>query len=192
MIEASEGIQPRKGNDEGGVDPHMWLDPNLVMIYVENIRAGLTEFDPEGAAEYRANADAYLLQLHELDDWIKTRVEEIPPGRRLLVTNHEALGYFAERYGFEAAGSLIPSFSSNAAPSAQQMAELVDQIDALGVPAIFLDAADNDQLAGQIAGETGVRVVSDLHLEALTAGAPAGTYIDMMKHNVSTIVEALK
>jgi ABC-type Zn uptake system ZnuABC Zn-binding protein ZnuA len=170
----------------------MWLDPNLVMTYVENIREGLTHYDPAGAAVYQANADAYINQLQELDGWIKTQVEQIPSEKRLLVTNHEALGYFAERYGFEVVGSVIPSFSSNASPSAQQMAGLVDQIKALGASSVFLDTADNDMLARQIAQETGVTVVSDLHLESLTDGAPAGTYIDMMKYDVSKIVDALK
>jgi len=193
VIEASAGITPRAdAQEELGVDPHMWLDPNLVMAYVENIREGLTHYDPAGAAVFQANANAYINQLQELDGWIKTQVEQIPSEKRLLVTNHEALGYFAERYGFEVVGSVIPSFSSNAAPSAQQMARLVDQIKALGVSSVFLDAADNDMLARQIADETGVKVVADLHLESLTDGAPAATYIDMMKHNVSKIVDALK
>jgi len=193
VIEASTGITPRAdAQEQRGVDPHMWLDPNLVMIYVENIREGLTHYDSEGAAVYQANANSYIIQLKELDGWIKTQVEQIPSEKRLLVTNHEALGYFAERYGFEVVGSVIPSFSSNASPSAQQMARLVDQIKALGVSSVFLDAADNDMLARQIADETGVKVVSDLYLESLTDGAPAGTYIDMMKYDVSKIVDALK
>ena len=193
IVEASANIAARKVADgEHGVDPHMWLDPNLVITYVENIRAALTQYDPAGAEIYKSNAEAYTAQLKELDGWIKIQVEQIPAGKRLLVTNHEALGYFAERYGFEVTGSVIPSFSSNAAPSAQQMAGLIDEINKLGVSAIFLDAADNDMLARQIAAETNVTVISDLHLESLTEGAPAATYIDMMKHNVSRIVEALK
>ena len=193
IIEASMGIIPLEdAQAEGGVDPHMWLDPNLVMIYVENIQEGLTRFDPEGEAVYRTNADAYLIQLSELDRWMTKQTQQLPEDRRFLVTNHETLGYFAERYGFEVVGSVIPSFSGNAAPSARQMTGLVDQIEALGVPAVFLDAADNDHLARQIAEETGARVESDLHFESLTEGAPAATYIDMMKHNVMTIVDALK
>jgi manganese/iron transport system substrate-binding protein len=119
-------------------------------------------------------------------------VNQIPVEKRLLVTNHEAFGYFAERYGFTIAGNVIESFSSDASPSAQQMAALIDQIKSSGAPAIFLDASDNTTLAQQIAAETGVRVVTDLHLESLTDGPPAATYIDMMKHNVTQIVNALK
>ncbi|MBI4760745.1 MAG: metal ABC transporter substrate-binding protein [Chloroflexota bacterium] len=193
VIEASAGISPREdAGGEQGVDPHMWLDPNLVIRYVENIRDGLIKFDPDGEAVYRSNAEAYIAQLKELDTWIVEQISQIPAERKLLITNHEALGYFAERYGFTIAGAVIESFSSGASPSAGQMADLIAQIKASGAPAIFLDASDNEALARQIAAETNVRVVTDLHLESLTDGAPAATYIDMMKHNVTRIVEALK
>ena len=190
VIEASAGINPR--TEAGSVDPHLWLDPNNVSVYVENIREALTHFDPEGAAIYQSNADAYVEQLKDLDIWINEQVAQVPPERKLLITNHEALGYFAERYGFTIAGTVIESFSTDASPSAQQMAALIDQIKSSGAPAIFLDASDNTALAQQIAAETDVSVVTDLHLESLTDGAPAATYIDMMKHNVTQIVNALK
>jgi ABC-type Zn uptake system ZnuABC Zn-binding protein ZnuA len=193
IIEASAGVSPREeAGSEYGVDPHMWLDPNNVIRYVENIREGLTRFDPDGAAQYRSNADAYIAELKDLDAWITGQVGQVPAEKRLLVTNHEALGYFAEGYGFTVAGTVVESFSSGASPSAQQMAGLIDQIKVSGAPAIFLDAADNPSLAQQIAEETGVRVVTDLHLESLTDGPPAATYIDMMKHNVTQIVNALR
>jgi len=190
VIEAAAGITVRE--EAGSVDPHAWLDPNNVIVYVENIREALTHYDPDGAATYQANADAYVAQLKELDAWIVQQVSQIPAERKLLVTNHEALGYFAERYGFTITGTVIESFSSDAAPSAQQMASLIDLIKLSGAPAIFLSAGDNTTLAQQIAAESGVRVVSDLHLESLTDGTPAATYLDMMTYNVTQIVEALK
>jgi ABC-type Zn uptake system ZnuABC Zn-binding protein ZnuA len=193
IIEASSGLKLRtEAENEGSVDPHLWLDPNNVIVYVENIREGLTHFDPDGATIYQSNADSYIAQLEELDKWINEQVAQIPPGRRLLVTNHEALGYFAERYGFKVVGTVIESFSTDASPSAQQMAALVDQIKSSGAPAIFLDASDNPALAQQIAAETGVTVLTDLQLESLTDGPPAATYIDMMKQNVTKIVNALR
>lgn len=202
IIEASAGILPERilsegeveveGQGEHGMDPHMWLDPNNVIIYVENIREGLTNYDPEGAAVYQASADAYISELKSLDKWIVEQVSQIPQERRLLVTNHEALGYFTERYGFTVAGTVIKSFSSGASSSAGQMAGLIEQIKSSGAPAIFLDASDNESLAQQIANETGVGVITDLHLESLTDGPPAGTYIDMMKHNTTVIVNAFK
>jgi len=188
LIEVSAGLASRSKE----IDPHFWLDPNNVIIYVENIREALTHFDPDGAAVYQSNADAYVAELKELDEWIVEQANQIPAEKRLLVTNHEAFGYFAERYGFTIVGTVLESFSTDASPSAQQMAELIDQIKASGAPAIFLDASDNPTLAEQIADETGVRVVTDLHLESLTDSAPAATYLDMMKHNVTLIVNALK
>jgi len=194
IITASDGLETRQMQGDGDtvVDPHMWLDPILVITYVENIRGGLSRADPDGAAMYNSNADGYIVKLKELDTWIKEQVAQIPPEQRLLVTNHESLSYFADRYGFSVIGDVLQSVSSVASPSAQQMAELVDQIKASGAPAIFLDASDNPAMAQQIAAEADVIVVSDLQLESLSEGAPAGTYIDMMKHNVTQIVDALR
>ena len=191
LIEASTGIGPRT-DAEHGMDPHMWLDPSLIVAYVENIRDALVAMDPSGKATFQSNADAYIAELKDLDTWIAGQVDQIPAQRRLLVTNHEAFGYFAERYGLTVVGTVIESFSSDASPSAQQLAALIDQIQSSGAPAIFLDTSDTATLAQQIADETGVRVVTDLHLESLTDGAPAETYLDMMKYNVTQIVNALK
>ena len=193
IIEATAGLSPRKdAGSEHGVDPHMWLDPNLVVTYVENIRDGLIQIDVEGTQIYKANADVYIAQLKELDQWIVEQVNTIPVERRLLVTNHEAVGYFAERYGFEVAGAVIPSLSTDAGTSAKELAALIEVIKTSGAPAIFLGEVENPDLANQIAAETDVKVVDNLHLESLTVGSPAATYIDMMKHNVNQIVEALK
>jgi ABC-type Zn uptake system ZnuABC Zn-binding protein ZnuA len=190
LIEVSTGVRFLSNDQE--TDPHVWLDPNNVIVYVDNIREGLTQYDPDGAEVYQANASAYIDQLTELDAWINGQVAQIEPQRRVLVTNHESLGYFAERYGFIVVGAVTPSFSSNAAPSAQQIADLIEQIKLYEAPAIFLDASDDPDLAKQIAAETGVKVISDLHLESLTDGGPAATYIDMMKDNVTKIVQALQ
>ncbi len=193
IIEATAGLSPRKdAGSEHGVDPHMWLDPNLVVTYVENIRDGLIQIDVEGTQIYKDNADVYISQLKELDQWIVEQVNTIPVERRLLVTNHEAVGYFAERYGFEVAGTVIPSLGTDAGTSAKELAALIEVIKTSGAPAIFLGEVENPDLANQIAAETDVKVVDNLHLESLTVGAPAATYIDMMKHNVNQIVEALK
>lgn len=204
VIEAAAGLEPHPageyvnetgagaGSEHEAGDPHMWLDPNLVITYVGNIRNGLVEADPEGAEVYQANAEAYIAQLIDLDMWIVERVNTIPAERRLLVTNHEALGYFAERYGFEIVDTILPSFSSEAGASAQEIVAAVKAIQSSGAPAIFLGEVENADLANQIASETGAKVVDDLYLESLTDGAPAATYMDMMKHNVSRIVDGLK
>jgi len=197
IVTASDGLEPHTMEDEENAsqlvsDPHMWLDPNRVITYVENIREGLTHFDPDGAAIYKSNTDAYIAQLKNLDAWITEQVSQITPEKRLLATNHEALGYFSERYSFTIIGAVIPNISSDASTSAGQMAELIDLIKSSGVPAILLDEVENPELAQQIADETGVRVITDLHLESLTDGPPAATYIDMLKHNVTQIVNALR
>lgn len=188
---AEEGEADEEEGHEAG-DPHMWLDPNLVVTYVENIRDGLIQADPEGEAVYRSNAEAYIAELKNLDAWIVEQVSQIPQERRLLVTNHEALGYFAERYGFEVVDTILPSFSSDASASAREIAAAIEAIKSTGAPAIFLGEVEKADLAKQIAAETGAKVVDNLQLETLTDGAPAATYIDMMKYNVSLIVEALK
>ncbi len=194
IVTASNGLTLRNMNESGAQvgDPHLWLDPNLVVTYVENIRDGLIQADPGGAATYKANAEAYIAQLKDLDAWIVEQVNTIPSARRLLVTNHEALGYFADRYGFTIVGTVIPSLSTEAGTSAQGLAQVIDQVKASGAPAIFLSEVENPNLADQIASETGVKVVNDLYLETLTAGPPAATYLEMMKYNVTRIVDALK
>lgn len=204
IIEATAGLEPHPaggnadetesgaGSEHEAGDPHLWLDPHLVITYVENIRDGLIEVDPDGAEIYKANADAYIAQLKDLDAWIVEQVKTIPAGRRLLVTNHEALGYFAERYGFEIVDTILPSFSSEAGASAREIVAAVEAVKSSGAPAIFLGEVENADLANQIASETGVKVVDNLYLESLTDGDPAPTYIDMMMHNVTQIVNALK
>jgi ABC-type Zn uptake system ZnuABC Zn-binding protein ZnuA len=199
VIEAAAGLtsrQPHTGEvvdpDHVG-DPHFWLDPNNVIKYVENIRDGLSKVDPGGAATYRANADAYIAKLKDLDRWITDRVKEVPQANRLLVTNHESFGYFADRYGFNIIGTVMPSVSTGSAPSAQQLAQLIDHIKATGAKAIFLETGTNPQLAEQVARETGSKVVTNLYSHSITeANGPAPTYLDMMKFNTNAIVDALK
>jgi ABC-type Zn uptake system ZnuABC Zn-binding protein ZnuA len=174
-------------------DPHFWLDPNQVMMYVENIRAGLSQADPAGAETYAKNAETYLAELKTLDGWMREQVEQIPAERRILVTDHDTLGYFADQYGFSVIGAIIPSFSTGASPSAQELAQLIDQIKTTGAPAIFLDVATNPKLAEQIASETGVKVVADLYTHSVTeASGPAPSYVEMMRQNTTKIVDALK
>ncbi len=174
-------------------DPHFWLDPNLVIHYVENIRDGLSQADPAGRQLYARNAEGYIAKLKALDAWIVEQVSQIPPERRLLVTNHESLGYFADRYGFHLVGTILPSVSTAAAPSAGQLAQLVDCIKATGVRAIFLETGANPQLAQQVARESGVQVVTELYSHSLSSSDGAAvTYIDMMHYNVETIVSALR
>jgi ABC-type Zn uptake system ZnuABC Zn-binding protein ZnuA len=188
-----EGEGPPAGADpqEPAVDPHTWFDPNNVIHWTENIQAALAASDPDHAQEYAANAAAYRAQLQALDSEIRASVERIPPERRRLVTDHEELGYFAEEYGFEVAGTVLTSSSSLAEPSAQEMAALFDQIRAQGIPAIFVTSVANPALAQRLAEDAGVQLVT-LQGHSLTndQGA-ASSYLDLMRYNVRAIVEAL-
>jgi len=195
VVVASNGLIPNpdpSGEHPDG-DPHMWMNPLNVVQYVENIRDGLTQADPAGKDIYNTNAEAYIAQLKDLDGWVKSQVAQLPPEKRLLVTNHDALGYFSAAYGFKVVGAVIPSVTDEASPSAQQLASLIDTIKSSGAPAIFLDIGENQNLANQIASESGAKVVTDLYVESTSApDGPAPTYLEMIKHDVSTIVEALK
>jgi ABC-type Zn uptake system ZnuABC Zn-binding protein ZnuA len=201
-IEAAAGLtqrEPKAGEhaeeheDEHEGDPHFWLNPNNVIKYAENIRDGLTKIDPGGAATYAANADAYIAKLIELDRWINGRVKEVPEADRKLVTNHESFGYFADRYGFQIIGTVMPSVSTGSTPSARQLAQLIDRVKETGAKAIFLETGTNPQLAQQAANEAGIKVVTELYSHSITAaGGAAPTYVDMMKFNTDTIVTALK
>jgi ABC-type Zn uptake system ZnuABC Zn-binding protein ZnuA len=200
VVEASAGLAPRvpregepaAGDGSHETDPHFWLDPLNVVRYAENIRDALSVLDPAGAGVYRDNAAAYAEKLRELDRWIAAEVARVPPERRLLVTNHESLGYFADRYGFRIVGTVIPSVSTGSSPSARQLADLVTRLRSTGTPAIFVEVGADARVARQIADEAGVTLVTSLRTHTLSdASGPAPSYLAMMRADVSTIVEAL-
>jgi ABC-type Zn uptake system ZnuABC Zn-binding protein ZnuA len=190
-VENGTGASGQPANAAG--DPHFWLDPISVIHYVENIRDGLAVADPAGKDIYTKNAETYIARLKALDASLQEQAKSIPPEKRLIVTNHESFGYFADRYGFKIIGTIIPSVSTGASPSAQQLARLVDHIKATGASAIFLETGTNPQIADQISKETGVKVVTDLYTHSITPpDGKAPTYIVMMKYNMTSIVENLK
>jgi len=184
VIEAAVGVA---GLDD---DPHCWLDPNLVMTYVQNIADGLAAIDPAGAETYRANASTYTEKLKGLDSWIVSEVDTIPRAHRLLVTDHESLGRFAARYGFEVVGAVYPTTTGEGSPSARALTQLIEAIRASGAPAVFVETGGSSEVAEQIAEGTGAVVVTGLYTHSLGPEGP--TYIDMMRWNVTKIVEALK
>ncbi len=201
VITASSGLQFRSiqhvessiVTDRSGEDPHFWLNPVNVIQYATNIRDELSTRKPEWKDALETSTQTFISQLDDLDSWIQGQVASIPQGQRLLITNHDDLGYFADRYGFQVIGSIIPSFTSEASPSAQEIARLEDQIASLGVKAIFIEAGSNSQIADQVAADTGIRVVTDLYTHSLTsATGPAPTYIQMMKYDTQLIIDNLK
>jgi ABC-type Zn uptake system ZnuABC Zn-binding protein ZnuA len=168
------------------------VDPNNVKIWVENIRAALTAADPAGEEIYRANAQAYLAKLDELDAWVRQQVEQIPPQNRKLVTDHLLFGYFAERYGFEQIGAIIPGYSTAAQPTAQELAAIEDAIREFGVKAVFVGKTINPTLAQRVAEDTGIQLVGLYHGSLSAAGGEAATYLDYIRYNVTQMVNALK
>jgi ABC-type Zn uptake system ZnuABC Zn-binding protein ZnuA len=191
----STGIEPRLGDEpghRGEPDPHVWFDPNLVMVMVGNIRDALTETDPAGSDVYAANAERYLAHLRDLDTWIVEVVSTVPIRQRSLVTTHDTLAYFAQRYGFQVIGVVIPSLATDVEPSAQQIALLVTQIRSARVPAIFPENISDDRLMRRVASEANVRVGPELYTDALgQTGSRGETYLAMMRYNVASIMTAL-
>ena len=172
-------------------DPHVWLDPNNVLVWVDNIEKALAEANPENAAEFKKNAEAYRQQLKELDGWISQQVDTVPVENRKLVTDHTIFTYFASRYGFEQVGAVVPGYSSLSAPSAQELAALEDSIRALGVPVIFVGNTVNTSLSERVAQDTQIRLVQILTGSLTEADGPAPTYLEYMRFNVNAIVSAL-
>lgn len=193
VVVVSDGIDalPFAG-EEGGLDPHVWQDPNNVIVWTRNIADAFAQADPAHADEYQVNAEKYIAELTSLDAWIRERVAEIPEANRKLVTDHEAFGYFAARYGFEQVGTVVPSLSTGAAPSARELAALEDAIRSSGVKAVFVGSTVSPDLSRRVADDTGVRLVSLFTGSLSAAGGGAETYLDMIRYNVNAIVEALQ
>jgi manganese/iron transport system substrate-binding protein len=173
-------------------DPHVWTDPNLVKVWADTIAKNLSQSDPANAAQYQSNAEAYKQKLDELDRWIQEQVSQIPPEERKLVTDHLSFSYFAERYGLEQVGALIPSYSTLAEPSAQELARLEDAIRELEVKAIFVGRTVNPDLAARVAQDTGIQFISLYEGSLSTPGGEADSYLDYMRYNVQAIVSGLK
>ena len=173
-------------------DPHTWTDPNNVKIWVENIRQALTTVDPSGAELYKTNAETLTKDLTELDSWITQEVALIPAANRKLVTDHQSMGYFTNRYGFEQAGLLLPSLTTNASASALDLAQVEEVINTQEIHTIFIEVGANDALAAQVANDTGVTVARIYSGSLGTADSGAGTYLDFMRFNVNAIVEGLR
>jgi zinc/manganese transport system substrate-binding protein len=208
-VAASDGVAPLAGeevHDESGTpeaedehghgkfDPHLWQSvPNAIQM-VKNIRAALSSADAANAAVYQANADAFIAKLEELNADITTQVNTLPADSRKLVTNHNALCYFAQAYGFALVGDALGSLSTEVAePSAAQIAEVTDAIQREGVRAIFTENIEGSQVIEQIAREVGVTVAPALYTDALgPAGSEGDSYLKMMRYNVAVIVNALK
>jgi len=190
--QADEENEHEHEHEHTAGDPHTWFSVPAVMQWVNNIEAVLSALDPSGADTYAANAAAYLVELEALAADLATQVATIPAAERLLITDHDVLGYLAAEYDFTIVGTIIPSLSTVAAPSAGDLAALQDQIMAVDGRAIFVGVSANSDLAEQIAADMSIQVVP-IYTESLSEPAgPADTYIAFMRHNIDVIIDALK
>ena len=175
-----------------GADPHWWQDPHNARRAVDAIRAALSESDPEGRTVYARNAASYARELRRLDSQIERCIERISPEKRKLVTTHDSLGYFARRYGIEVLGSVIPSLSTQAQPSAKDVDELVEQIADEDVEAIFPEAAVSQRLERAISRESGAEVGGELWTDSLgPEGSRGETYLEAMRANADALAEGM-
>jgi manganese/zinc/iron transport system substrate-binding protein len=180
---------------KGNYDPHVWFDVTMWMSAVTIIRDALAELDPTGADSYRRNAARYLEELQSLDSWIRTRVAELPRERRVLITAHDAFGYFGRAYGFEVRGLQGISTASEAGTADVQ--RLAVEIAERRIPAIFVETSIPQRTIEAVQAAVGARrfvvaIGGSLFSDAMgDAATPEGTYIGMVRHNVNTIVTAL-
>ena len=210
VVVVSEGVRLREGGEHedeeedeheedeeaheeaAGNDPHVWLAVANAKVMVENVRQALREADAPNAALYDQNAQRYLAELDTLEASIRQQVATIPASCRKLVTNHDVLGYYADAYGLQVVGSVIPSATTEAQPSASDVADIVDRIRAEGVSAIFAETSVNPALVQQVGREASVLVVEDLYGDSLgPTGSDGATYATMMESNTRKIVGAL-
>lgn len=174
-----------------GKDPHVWFDPDRVVAATELIASSLTEVDD--SVDWMARAATYSDRLLEADREIRTILEAVPPQNRKLVTNHDALGYFADRYGFEVVAVVIPGGSTLGDPSSAEMATLVDEIEHQGIRTIFAETNVPTRLAEAVASEVGDEIsVVELYMGSLgEPGSEADTLIGMLITNARRIAGAL-
>jgi ABC-type Zn uptake system ZnuABC Zn-binding protein ZnuA len=195
VVTVTRGVRLQKGEEDGKPvdDPHVWHDPANAKKMVDNIAAALDRIDPAHKATYDANATAYKKRLDEAKAQVQAIIREIPPASRKLVTDHDAFGYFAQAYGLKIVGAVIPGTSTQAEPSAGEVATLLETIKKEKVKAIFAEASVNSKLAATLAKEARVKIVDDLYGDSLGApGSGAETVEGMWVVNARKIADALK
>jgi zinc/manganese transport system substrate-binding protein len=196
VVVCSDGIKPLEREDQQRVghevmDPHAWQSVANAKIYVANIRDGLSRAEPSKKDVYYANATSYLGKLDALEKEVKEIIGGSPPERRKIITTHAAFGYFADAYGMQ---FISPEgVSSDAEPSARDVAEIIAQIKKHNIPAVFLENVIDPRLLQEIARETGAKIGGTLYSDALSeANGPAASYIELMRNNIRQFAKALK
>jgi len=192
IVVATKGITPLEMIEDGRrrLDPHAWQSVTNAKIYVANIESGLAAADPEGAAIYAVNAKAYQEQLDALETEVRRTIAAIPKERRRIITTHDAFGYFAAAYDFQ---FIAPEgVSTEAEPSARDVAKIIRQIKAGNIRAVFLENVTDPRMMERIAHESGAVIGGALFSDALSPpDGPAATYLDMVRHNVKQLSAAL-
>jgi len=195
VVTVTEGVKVRQAAGEDGEpedDPHVWHDPTNAKIMVDGIARALSTTFPDRTDTIASNAAAYKAKLDAADAEVKQLIDDIPAANRKMVTNHDALGYFIDRYGLTYVGAVLP-VSTEGEPSAQEIAALEDLIEKEGVKAIFAESSVEPKIAQEIAKDTKVKIVDDLYADSLgKAGSEADTVDKMLVVNARKIASALK
>lgn len=188
-----EGHANGHDHDHGEFDPHVWHDAEYAVVMVEAVRDALVDADPENSDAYETRAEEYISEIEDVDSEVRETIESIPEEQRGLVTAHDTFAYFAERYEMEVIGTGLGSVSTEASdPSAGETAALAEEIQQTGVPAIFPENVSNPAVMEQVAAEADVELADPLYTDALgEPGGEAGTYVEMMRHNASTMAGSL-
>ena len=192
MVIATDGVTPLKGNEElGPTDPHAFQDLANARIYAANIEKGLSEADPAHAAEYKANADKLIADMAALDKELKAEFAAIPQERRRILTSHDAFQYFGKAYGIEFVA--VQGVSTEAEPSAEDLAKIVRQARDGHLTAIFLENMADPRLAETVAQESGVRMGGELYADALSQpDGPAPDYLSLIRYNAKQLLAAMQ
>jgi zinc/manganese transport system substrate-binding protein len=189
IVTATINITPRKLGSH--VDPHAWQNVANAKTYVANISKALSDAAPADAEFFRSNAEAYRAKLDALEDEIRLWIAQIPSERRKVISTHDAFGYFASAYGLEFVAPL--GVSTESEPSARDIASIITQIKLQKIPAVFLENISDPRLMGRIAAETGANIGGTLYSDSLTGEkGDAPTYIDMVRHNIRAMRNALE
>jgi zinc/manganese transport system substrate-binding protein len=170
-------------------DPHWWHSIDNVMKATAVVKKRFIEADPANKEAYERNAAAYLAKLKELKAWAKREVSKLPSEKRKLVTSHDAFQYFARDFGFKIYS--IEGVSTEDEPSSRRIADLINTIKRESVKAVFFESIENPKVVAQIAKETGAKMGGQLYADGL-GDKEASTYPDMVRYNITTIVEGLK
>ena len=202
MAVASQGIKPMAAaddhghshgghnHDHGTEDPHVWNDPVLMQTYAQNVANALIKADPAGKSHYQQRLKNYQTELGQLNTWAAQSFNAIPAAQRKVLTGHDAFGYLGKRYHIQ---FIAPQgVSTEAEPSARQVAAIIRQIKQQGIKAVFSENIKDSRMVDRIAKETGVKVQGKLYSDALSKTAPANTYVGMFRHNVTALSNAMK